>query len=275
MRVGVCLPQFTDDAELVERAAVEVEELGYDAVSFFDHLVPLGGPPERPILECFTALTWIAARTSRVRVLPLVARAALRTPAMYAHLATTLHRLAGDRLVLAFGAGDKANEAEDASIGLPVLSQEERRDRLAAVVTAVRAAVPGVPVWVGGTSARTLELAGQVADGWNVWGVTPEQVRAGAHVVADAAAAAGRVAPVTTWAGQVVLAATADEATERHGAWAGGRGDVATVHGDPTAVLAGMRALGDAGVSDALLSFVGGGAADQRRLFAREVLPHL
>jgi hypothetical protein len=47
LRLGVCLPQFTADVRAVLRAAGEAEADGYDLVSLFDHLTPLGGPPSR------------------------------------------------------------------------------------------------------------------------------------------------------------------------------------------------------------------------------------
>ena len=278
MRVGVCLPQFTADGAAVLAAAVEIEDLGYSAVSAFDHLSPLGGPPDRPILECFTLLSFVAARTSRVRVLPLVARAGLRPPAMTAHMARTLAAVATGRLVLGFGAGDKANAAEDRSVGLPVLDQDGRRAQLVAVVEALRADVPDVPLWLGGTSVAMQRLAGELADGWNVWAATPAECAAGAATSAAAAGAAGRAAPDVTWGGQVLMAGSDDEAAARLAKWGSGRRPeelARVVAGTADTVATRLRALADVGVTDAQLSFVAGAAAAQRRTFAAEVLPHL
>ncbi|MCA1822996.1 MAG: LLM class flavin-dependent oxidoreductase [Mycobacteriales bacterium] len=276
LRVGVCLPQFTADGDALLRAAAEIEQLGYDAASVFDHLSPLGGPPTRPILESFTTLTAVAARTSRLTVLPLVARAGLRPPATLAHMVRTIDLLAPGRFVLGLGAGDDANAGEDAAIGLPVLDTAGRHDQVRAAVAAVRESTPAVPIWLGGTGPQLRRMAGEIADGWNVWGLPAAEVARRARTAQDAAGAAGRPALHVSWGGPVLVAPTAGEAQERAASWqAKGteRASTQLVRGDPAGLAAGLHELATAGVSTVLLSFVGDGAAEQRRLFAREVLP--
>lgn len=276
LRVGLCLPQFVTDPEITLAAAVEAEALGYDSVTLFDHLSPLGGPPDRPILECWTMLAAVAVRTRRVRVLPLVARAGLRYPAMTAHLAQSLERLSDGRFVLGLGAGDAASANEDRSIGLPPRSQRERQADVVATVEKMRELAPDVPVWLGGRSSVMQRLAGTVADGWNVWASPPAAVAAGAQVVLDAARAAGRPAPVVTWGGQVLLDESSTEAARRASDWGTGRRPEdmgGLVHGDPAEVGRRLLALADAGVTECLVSFVGGRADEQRHVFARSVLP--
>jgi len=278
LRFGVCLPQFTTDPAVTVRAAVQAEHDGYDAVSLWDHLSPLGGPPSRPILECLTTLTVIAAQTDRVTVLPLVLRAGVRPPPTVAAAFRALTDLAPGRVVCAAGAGDRSNEQEDVSVGLPALTQDARHAQLLGLLEVLRAVTPDLPVWLGGTSAWMRRTAGELADGWNAWGATPETVRAGAADVRAAATAAGRPVPVISWAGQVVLAATATEAESRLAAWGGGRppGRLAGVlWGDPAGVTVGLQALAAAGASTFLLSFVGEGAAQARRAFAEQVAPGL
>jgi alkanesulfonate monooxygenase SsuD/methylene tetrahydromethanopterin reductase-like flavin-dependent oxidoreductase (luciferase family) len=278
LRVGVCLPQFLDDPQVTLAAAVEAEEVGYDSVTLFDHLSPLGGPPERPILECWTMLAAVAARTTRVRLLPLVARAGLRHPALTAHMAQSLDRLSDGRFVLGLGAGDAMSAREDLSIGLPERDQPDRQADVVATVEKMRELAPGVPVWLGGTSPTMQRLAGRVADGWNVWALAPDAVARGVATAAAAAEAAGRSDPVITWGGQVILDATADGAARRVADWGSGKqaADMGgLVHGDPSTVAARLRALADVGVSECLLSFVGGGADAQRHTFAELVMPLL
>jgi alkanesulfonate monooxygenase SsuD/methylene tetrahydromethanopterin reductase-like flavin-dependent oxidoreductase (luciferase family) len=278
LRFGVCLPQFTTDPAVSLRAARDAEDAGYDAVSLFDHLTPLGGPPGRPILECLTTLTWIAARTERITVLPLVLRAGLRPPATAAAAFRDLARLAPGRVVCAIGAGDWHNEQEDLSVGLPARTQAERQADVIGLVDVLRADVPGVPVWVGGAGARMRRIAGELADGWNIWGADPETVQSGAADVTRAANAAGRPAPVVSWGGQVVLAPSAAEAETRLATWGAGRPPAAlagVLRGDPDGVALGLAALAAAGASTFLLSFVGEGAAAARLEFARLVAPGL
>jgi alkanesulfonate monooxygenase SsuD/methylene tetrahydromethanopterin reductase-like flavin-dependent oxidoreductase (luciferase family) len=278
LRFGLCLPQFTTDPAVPVRAALHAEADGYDAVSLWDHLTPLGGPPSRPILECLTTLAVVAARTERLTVLPLVLRAGLRPPATVAAAFRALGDLAPGRVVCAVGAGDRSNEQEDLSVGLPALTQAARHSQLLRLVETMRSTTPDLPVWLGGTSAWMRRTAGEIADGWNVWGAGPDRLRAGVAEVTAAAAAAGRSRPVISWAGQVLLAPTRAEAEERLAVWGGGRPPdqlAAVLHGDPAGVTAGLAALAAAGASTFLLSFIGAGAAQARREFAQLVLPGL
>jgi alkanesulfonate monooxygenase SsuD/methylene tetrahydromethanopterin reductase-like flavin-dependent oxidoreductase (luciferase family) len=261
VRVGTALPQRRMDAAFLE-VARECEALGFDSVSVYDHLVPLGAPDGTPVLEAFGALTAVAAATERIGLVTLVVRAAMRPPAMTAHLARTVRAVAGDRFVLGLGTGDASSAREDALLGVPHLSPAERRDAVRATVAAVRDAVPGLPVWVGGNGALTRALAAEVADGWNAWALTPAEIPA---------------LPVTvTWGGQVVLGATAAAAAERLASWTPGRDPeerARALTGTPDEVAARLLALRDGGVAEAFVAFVGGDADGQRRTFAREVLP--
>jgi alkanesulfonate monooxygenase SsuD/methylene tetrahydromethanopterin reductase-like flavin-dependent oxidoreductase (luciferase family) len=267
MRVGTALPQRRIDATFLD-VARECEDLGYDAAYVFDHLLPLGAPEGTAVLESFTTLAAVAAVTERLRVVPLVARAAMRPPALTVHEARTVYAVAGDRLALGLGAGDASSEREDVLLGQPHLAVSERLDRLEATVAALRAALPGVPLWVGGIGARTRALAARVADGWNAWAATPAEI----------AAAAMPAHLTVTWGGQVVLGATTAEARERLAGWSPGRDPAErerALTGTPDEVAAGIRALGEAGVTECFVAFVGGDAAAQRRAFARDVLPQL
>ncbi|MDQ1711313.1 MAG: hypothetical protein QOE45_763 [Frankiaceae bacterium] len=267
MRVGTALPQRRIDASFLD-VAREAEDLGYASLSVFDHLVPLGAPVGTPVLESFTTLAATAAVTSTIGLRTLVVRAAMRPPAMTAHLARTLRAVAGERFVLGLGTGDASSAVEDDLLGQPHLPGERRRDRLRATVAAVRATVPGLEVWVGGTGDRTRALAFEVADGWNAWAATPAEI----------AAVAAPPHVVVSWGGQVVLGSTPDEAAERLASWAPGRDPAErdrALTGTAGEVAARIRALGEAGVAECVVAFVGGDAAGQRRAFARDVLPLL
>lgn len=276
LQVGVCLPQFTTDGKVTVAAAKAAEDDGYDVVSLFDHLRPLGGPPDRPILECLTMLTAVAASTSRLRVLPLVLRAPLRPAGTVASAFRTLSMLAPHRVICGVGAGDRLNEAEDLSVGLPTLSAEARRESVRAVVAAVRATSPEVPVWLGGTGPSMRTMAAQIADGWNMWGVPAGVVLPAVRELRRSAGEAGRAAPVVSWGGQVILATSDTDAENRLQTWGGNRRTdelAGVIRGNSATVAQQLHDLAAAGVSVLLLSFVGGDAATMRRDFAREVLP--
>ncbi len=59
-------PEMPNARALVEYG-VRVEELGYDSVWVWDHML-LGVEPNFPIIESLTALTGIAARTKRIKM---------------------------------------------------------------------------------------------------------------------------------------------------------------------------------------------------------------
>lgn len=66
----------------------------------------------------WTTLTWVAARTSRIRVIPHVVALPNRHPAVVAKMAQTLDRLSAGRLILALGAGGPMNDAGIHALGL-------------------------------------------------------------------------------------------------------------------------------------------------------------
>lgn len=102
-------------AEVVEAA----EGAGFDAVAFADHLwlSPWVGGPVGNHLEAYTSLGFIAARTTRVRLLALATAASYRQAGLLAKVVTTLDVLSGGRAMLGIGAGDYDEEA--VGLGLP------------------------------------------------------------------------------------------------------------------------------------------------------------
>lgn len=242
MRVGIVLPQFSDDAERAVEVAREAEDAGLDGVFVFDHLWPLG-QPHRPALHGPTLLAAVAAETGRVAVGSLVARVGLVPDAVLVHIFASLARLAGDRLVTGLGTGDRGNRPENEAYGIPYEPMEQRRRRLRACCQALRAL--GVRTWVGGVSPAAREMAAVEADGWNGWGLTAETFAVAADHLRALAADAGTV-PEATWAGQVLVASTPAEAAaklERHGDRPG------LVHGTVDEVARQLRGLADAGAS--------------------------
>jgi probable F420-dependent oxidoreductase len=163
--------------------ALHAEELGFDMVMLSDHLV--GG---RPTHETWTLLTWLASRTSRVRLGTNVLGLPYRHPAVTAKMAASLDRLSGGRLVLGLGAG--GSDAEFHAFGLPVREPRQKIDALEEAMEIIRrvwkeplltfhgrhysvhdASIDPrperpVPLWLGTYGRRALRLTGRVADGW-------------------------------------------------------------------------------------------------------------
>lgn len=200
---GVTLPQFSDDIRALERAAKEAEERGFDSLWLFDHLWPLSGGKQRPVLECWTTLAWLAERTE-LRIGTLVTRSSLRGPAMLGHMAATVATIAPGRLTVAIGSGDEMSRPENVAFGLPYWEGADRIGQFAETVRAVRSHLDGHPnrpaIWVAGRSDDALEVAARLGDGWNAWAGTPERFRQDASNVT---ALAGDRDLELTWGGIV------------------------------------------------------------------------
>lgn len=119
-------------AEVVQSA----EAAGFDAISVVDHVWqhPYLGGAEHNEIEGYTALGFIAAHTSRVRLLTLATCASYRHAGLLGKMVTTLDVLSGGRMMLGIGAGDYAEEA--AGLGLPFPPTGERFEILDETVQA-------------------------------------------------------------------------------------------------------------------------------------------
>jgi alkanesulfonate monooxygenase len=117
-------------AEDLTRIATTAEEAGFARVSVMDHVWQIGvlGPPEHEMLEAYTTLGYLAARTSRVELLAWVTAVSYREPGMLAKLVSTLDVLSGGRAMLGIGAAWNGDEAR--GLGLPFPSTAERFERL-------------------------------------------------------------------------------------------------------------------------------------------------
>jgi alkanesulfonate monooxygenase SsuD/methylene tetrahydromethanopterin reductase-like flavin-dependent oxidoreductase (luciferase family) len=153
-------------------------------------------------IDAWTALTYLADHSERLRFGPLVSPLSFRDPVNLARQAMDLDDLGGGRFVLGVGTG--WNEREHATFGWPLGDAKTRTDRLAeglAVITQLcradapvtyqgqfyhlheatllpHAPRPGGPAILLGSSGkpRTLSLAGRYADVVNTPRRSPEQL---------------------------------------------------------------------------------------------------
>lgn len=104
IRLGaLCWNQYTDWPSLLA-AGQRAELFGYDTLWTWDHLYPIVGSAEGPILEGYTVLTAWAMATERIRVGLLVGANTFREPTVTAKIATTLDHISGGRAILGIGA---------------------------------------------------------------------------------------------------------------------------------------------------------------------------
>ncbi|CCH80245.1 Luciferase-like monooxygenase [Nostocoides japonicum T1-X7] len=206
MRLGLHISDFTWDGgaaalrETLGDVAQRAERAAYDRISVMDHLWQIShlGPPEHEMLEAYTTLGFLAARTERVKLLTVVTAVVYREPGLLAKAATTLDVLSGGRAMLGIGAA--WNEEESRGLGLLFPPTAERFERLEEALQICQqmwsdddAAYEGThyhlartlnspqslsrphpPILIGGAGERkTLRLVAQYADACNIFD-TPE-----------------------------------------------------------------------------------------------------
>jgi alkanesulfonate monooxygenase SsuD/methylene tetrahydromethanopterin reductase-like flavin-dependent oxidoreductase (luciferase family) len=167
----------------------------------FDHLMPIGGDPDGPILEGWTLLSALAAQTERLRVGLMVTSNRFRPPAVLAKIATTVDIVSGGRLDLGIGAGSRPGHPlarrEYEAHGLPFHDAAHAVGSLAEACTIIRrlwtetepfdvdgahhrltgafanpkpVQRPHPPILIGGRAAATLRVVAEHADLWNIPG---------------------------------------------------------------------------------------------------------
>ena len=136
MQIGLQIPDYTwpggpsslgADLATVARAA---DDAGFEFISVMDHFFQIGGvgPVENDMLEAYTTLGYLAACTSRAKLITLVTGAVYRYPGVLAKTVTTLDVLSGGRAWLGIGAA--WNEEESRALGIPFPPVAERFERL-------------------------------------------------------------------------------------------------------------------------------------------------
>ncbi|MFF0223318.1 LLM class flavin-dependent oxidoreductase [Streptomyces sp. NPDC004629] len=165
-------------AELTEAAQLDV-------VTFQDH------PYNPDYLDTYTLLTWVAARTRRIRVSANVTNLTLRPPTMLGRIAASLDILSQGRFELGLGAGAFPRAVH--GMGGRSLTPAQSVDALDEAIGIVRGvwenneggplrfdgehySVPAmkrgprpahdIGIWVGAYKPRMLRLTGRKADGW-------------------------------------------------------------------------------------------------------------
>jgi F420-dependent oxidoreductase-like protein len=136
MDLGLHLSNFTFPggpaalASDLARAAKMAEDVGFTKLSVMDHVwqISMIGPPENEMLEAYTTLGYLAAKTERIDLLAWVTAAIYREPGMLAKQVTTLDVLSQGRAWLGIGAA--WNEEESRGLGLPFPPTAERFERL-------------------------------------------------------------------------------------------------------------------------------------------------
>ena len=168
------------------KSALDLATQGFKSIWVADHL----NYATEWRLECWTLLTWIAARYPDVGLSTLVMSNTFRHPAVMAKMGATLQELSGGRFALGYGAG--WHEGEHSAFGLELFRPGERIDRMEEAILVIKALWsdapanfsgryyslnnthaeprpdPTPPIMIGGAGEKkTLRVVAKYADWWN------------------------------------------------------------------------------------------------------------
>ncbi|ONH62048.1 LLM class F420-dependent oxidoreductase [Frankia sp. CcI49] len=215
-----------DDLAAIARAA---DEHGFLYVAVCDHVaIPrrLAAAMGTTWYDSVATLSWLAAATTRVRLLSHVYNLAYRHPLVTAKAFATLDRLSAGRVILGVGAGHVADEF--AGLGLDFARRGRMLDDAIEVVdAALRTEFPTAandsftvdgqlglaprpvqdprpPLWIGGSSPAAVRRAARLGDGWLPQGTPLDQLPPLVELLRTERAAAGVTQPcdigaITDW----------------------------------------------------------------------------
>jgi F420-dependent oxidoreductase-like protein len=202
MHIGVQLPSFTWPGGAgairgkLSEIAREADAAGFHSLWVMDHFfqIPIVGPAEQEMLEGYSALSYLAGVTERVKLGTLVTGVTYRHPGVLAKTVTTLDVLSGGRAYLGIGAAWFDREHAGLGVSFPPLGErferleetlqivkqfwsgaarpyEGRHYQLAETLNVPPAiTTPHPPIMIGGIGEKkTLRLVAQYADACNLF----------------------------------------------------------------------------------------------------------
>jgi len=215
---GLGTSTSTGGGERLGRLADALERHRFDSLWLSERVT---GPAVDPIV----GLSYVAGRTSRLKLGFSVLVLPGRNPVLLAKELASLDHLCNGRLLPAFGLG-VANPAEQQAFGiaredraktfnevLPLLrrlwaedgvTHRGTRYQYEDITVRPRPVQDPLEVWMGGAAPGELRRVGRHGDGWLPSFCTPESVQEGRRIVEEAASAAGRRIDDEHWGAFVV-----------------------------------------------------------------------
>jgi alkanesulfonate monooxygenase len=200
------------DARALVEYGVKMEELGYDSLWVWDHIL-LGVDPNFPIVDSLTLLTAIAARTTRIKLSTGILVLPLRNPVLLAKQLSTMDQLSNGRLLMAMAVGWYKREFDAAGIpfeqrgrimddNLEILKRFWMEDKVdgewtnhkvsAGVMYPKPVQKPRPPLLIGGYVDKVLKRAAEKGDGWLTYFYKPESFAISWEKLRNFAAEAGK-----------------------------------------------------------------------------------
>jgi FMNH2-dependent dimethyl sulfone monooxygenase len=197
--------------------AIEAEKIGFDSVWLPDHVINAHMKKEVPMLENWTVLTALAARTKEVKFAGHTFNNSFRNPALMAKMAATFDVMFGGRLIYSMGSAWFRDETT--SYGMPWDDHDGRVARLResliiakrmwteplvsfkgeyytvenAILEPKPLQKPHIPIWVPGDSEATRNLVAELGDCWLMYSKPPETIHEWAQ---DMKRRSGRSIPI-------------------------------------------------------------------------------
>jgi F420-dependent oxidoreductase-like protein len=285
MRFGAQLWCQQTSWQAFRDTALRAEDVGWDSVWTWDHLLAIFGPWEQPIFEGWTTIAATAAVTTRIRIGLMVGANTFRDPGLTAKLATTVDHISDGRAIL--GIGGAWFEREHHAFGIKAWGSGfgERLDRLDESVGIIRRLLDGerfshhgtyydledalaeprpiqahLPILIGGSGPKkTLRTTARYADAWNTSG-TLDEVRPRLDILRGHCDDVGRDFEEIelTLSFPIILRDAAADAEAAFGATlaANGTPDMGngpTLLGSPSFVADGIRPFADLGFSTVIV----------------------
>ena len=289
------IERFQPDARTFVRdlhAVLDIASQSFTSLWFSDHLMTV----DRFRMECWTQLTWAAARYPGPMLGTIVMANSYRPPALLAKMAASLQAFSSGRLILGYGAG--WHEGEYRAYGYEFPSARERIAQMVEGIQLMKALWSQSPVsfdgryyqlreaiceplpqpppilMVGGDGEQlTLRAVAEHADWWNALMRPRDVLKHKLAVLNDHCRAVGRDPDSVrkTLTRTVYLARSKAEAQR----WAGQRLEAAEppFAGEPAALVDHLHELSELGFDLFQMVFAGFPDTADMRLFVDEVLP--
>jgi alkanesulfonate monooxygenase SsuD/methylene tetrahydromethanopterin reductase-like flavin-dependent oxidoreductase (luciferase family) len=303
---GVMVPQIKRTWEQSVAAATTFEELGYDSIWVNDHLYGPGSP-QIPMLEAWTLIAALAAKTEKVEIGTLVTPAGMRNPQHLGKTIATVDHIAGGRVIAGLGSGWMPAEYEN--FGVPFPEAPERSRQLKETVSLLKqmwtsdepVTMQGefvnatnlvtqpqppreVPILIGGTGRQvTLPLAAREAAIWNNPAGSQSNLEENIQALHAAMDMVGRDHDEVRISQQALVAIAPNEeeagpmVTLAKKIFGGHMGDPTgpmAITGSPERVVEQIGKHIDLGCSMFMIEFFGTDTRGPAQLFAETVLPH-
>ncbi|MGO4396550.1 LLM class flavin-dependent oxidoreductase [Variovorax sp. M-6] len=187
---GIAARNFTafpeiPNAEALVQYGVRMEELGFDSIWVWDHIL-LGVDPHFPIIDSLTLLTAIAARTKKIKLSTGILVLPLRNPVVLAKQLSSIDQLSNGRLLMAMAAGWYKREFDAVGVAYEergkimddnlqilkrfwtedVVSGDWTHHKIPAGVMFPKPVQNPCPILIGGYADRVLKRAAVDGDGW-------------------------------------------------------------------------------------------------------------